>query len=440
VVIAVLGLALTGLPYMYGVAISASLAVLVVMLAAVSLLPALLSYLGPKVDRLKLPFLGRTLKAEGNGDSPAARWSRAVQRRPWTAAIAATALLLALAAPALGMRLGFPDAGNDPPDTMTRQAYDLNTEGFGPGTNGPLVIAAELPNQGAQSEIDSFAQRLRSEPGVAFVPDPTINRAGDAAIVTVIPEGSPQDKETEDLVNHLRDDVVPAELGDAGIKAEIGGVTAALEDQSDYILERMPVFIAAVVGLSFLLLLVAFHSPLISLKAGFMNLLSVGAAYGVMTLVAKGGAVGGLIGIDHEVPIAPFMPVMMFAILFGLSMDYEVFLISRIREEFLKHGDTHRAVADGLAKTARVITAAAAIMVVVFLAFLAAPDTFLKLFGIGLASAIFLDATVVRMVLVPAVMSLLGPRNWWIPNWLERILPELDVERRVAIGGASAGR
>jgi RND superfamily putative drug exporter len=193
--------------------------------------------------------------------------------------------------------------------------------------------------------------------------------------------------------------------------------------------DRMPVFIIGVVGLSFLLLLVAFHSPLISLKAAIMNLLSVSAAYGVMTIVAKGGAFSELIGIDHEVPIAPFMPVMMFAILFGLSMDYEVFLISRIREEYLKDGDTRRAVADGLAKTARVITAAAAIMVVVFLAFLAAPDVFLKLFGIGLAAAIFLDATVVRMVLVPAVMQLLGARNWWIPNWLEKVLPRLDVER-----------
>ncbi|MBA2630033.1 MAG: MMPL family transporter, partial [Thermoleophilaceae bacterium] len=383
VVVAVLGLALTGLPYMYGVAISASLAVLVVMLAAITLLPALLSYLGPRVDRLRIPFLGRTLKAEGNGESPAARWSHAVQRRPWTAAIAATALLLALAAPALGMRLGFPDAGNDPPDTMTRQAYDLNTEGFGPGTNGPLVIAAELPDQAAKARIDPFAKRLRSERGVAFVPEPRINAEGDAAIITVIPTGSPQDKETEDLVTRLREDVVPEALGDSGITAQIGGVTAALEDQSEYITGRMPVFIVGVVGLSFVLLLVAFHSPLISLKAGVMNLLSVSAAYGVMTLVAKGGTVGGLIGIDHEVPVAPFMPVMMFAILFGLSMDYEVFLISRIREEYLKHGDTSRAVADGLAKTARVITAAAAIMVVVFLAFLAAPDVFLKLFGIG---------------------------------------------------------
>jgi putative drug exporter of the RND superfamily len=435
VVIAVLGLFLTGLPYMYGVAIAASLAVLVVMLAAVSLLPALLSYLGPKVDRLRIPLLGRTLRAEGDGESPAARWSHAVQRRPWTAAILAAAVLLALAAPALGMRLGFPDAGNDPPDTMTRQAYDLQTEGFGAGTNGPLVIAAELPDRSAAAEVDALADRLRDERGVAFVPEPQINDRGDAAIVTVIPTTSPQDAETEELVNRLRDDVVPEALAASGITADIGGVTAALEDQSEFMKDRLPLFIAGVVGLSFLLLLVAFHSPLISLKAAVMNLLSVAAAYGVMTLAAKGGPFSELIGIDHEVPIAPFMPVMMFAILFGLSMDYEVFLISRIREEYLKDGNTRRAVADGLAKTARVITAAAAIMVVVFLAFLAAPDVFLKLFGIGLAAAIFLDATVVRMVLVPAVMQLLGDRNWWIPDWLEKILPRLDMER-VAFGSA----
>jgi RND superfamily putative drug exporter len=428
VVIAVMGLVLTGLPYMYGVAIAASLAVLVVMLGAVTLLPALISYLGPRVDRLRLPFLGREREPKPGHESPAWRWSHAVQRRPWPAAVAATAILLALAAPAVDMRLGFPDAGNDPPSTMTRQAYDLNTEGFGPGTNGPLVIAADLPDPGASGAVESLAERLRGEDGVAFVADPQVNQAGDAAILTVIPVGSPQDAATEELVERIRGHVVPDELGGTGITAEVGGVTAALEDQSDYITDRMPLFIAGVVGLSFLLLLVAFHSPLISLKAGIMNLLSVGAAFGVMTLVAKGGAVGELIGIDREVPIAPFMPVMMFAILFGLSMDYEVFLISRIREEYLKDGDTRRAVADGLAKTARVITAAAAIMVVVFLAFLAAPDAFLKLFGIGLASAIFLDATLVRMVLVPAVMQILGKANWWIPGWLEKILPRLDVE------------
>jgi RND superfamily putative drug exporter len=436
VVIAVLGLILTGLSYMYGVAIATSLAVLVVMLASVTLLPAFLSYLGPRVDRLRIPFLGRTLRAEGNGESPAARWSHAVQRRPWPFAIGALVILLALAAPALGMRLGFPDAGNDPPDTMTRQAYDLQTEGFGPGQNGPIQIAATIPQTPeAKSQIDTFANTLRTTPDVSFVAPPQINQAGDAALITVIPRSSPQDETTEDLVTHLRADVVPAQFEGTGINVEIGGVTAALDDQSEYMVGKMPLFIGGVVGLSFLLLLVAFHSPLISLKAGIMNLLSVSAAYGVMTLAANGGGISNLIGIDHEVPIAPFMPVMMFAILFGLSMDYEVFLISRIREEYLKDGDTRRAIADGLAKTARVITAAAAIMVVVFLSFVTSQEVFLKLFGIGLAAAILLDATIVRLVLVPAVMQLMGKWNWWIPNWLERTLPRLDVER-VAPGTA----
>jgi putative drug exporter of the RND superfamily len=432
VVIAILGLFLTGLPYMYGVAISASLAVLVVMLASITLLPALLSYLGPKVDKLRLPILGRRLDlpAEADGHSPAARWSHAVQRRPWLAALVSTAVLLALAAPALGMRLGFPDAGNDKKGTMTREAYDLISEGFGPGANGPLVVAAELHGTDARADINRLAAALREHPGIAYVPGPKFSEDGSAAIITAIPTTSPQDEATSELVEDLRDNTIPQVTAGTGVHALLGGINAAFEDQSEYITERIPIFIIGVLGLSFLLLLMAFHSPLIALKAGVMNLLSVSAAYGVMTLVAQGGAVGELIGIDHEVPIAPFMPVMMFAILFGLSMDYEVFLISRIREEYLKDRDTSRAVADGLAKTARVITAAAAIMVVVFLAFVASPEVFLKLFGIGLASAIFLDATLVRMVLVPAVMQLLGERNWWIPDWLERILPRIEVEAR----------
>ena len=437
VVIAVLGLALTGLPYMYGVAISASFAVLVVMLAAVSLLPALLSYLGPErrppSDPLPRPH------AEGRGERRVARGALE-PRGP------ATALDGRDRGHGVAARPGGSRARHAPrlPGRGQRPARHDDPPGLRPehrGLRPRLERAARDRRRAAgpvgRGGVDSLAQRLRDEDGVAFVADPQINEAGDAAILTVIPAASPQDAETEELVERLRGDVVPEELGDSGVVAHIGGVTAALDDQSEYITDRMPLFIAGVVGLSFLLLLVAFHAPLISLKAAVMNLLSVGAAYGVMTVVAKGGAVGGLIGIDHEVPIAPFMPVMMFAILFGLSMDYEVFLISRIREEYLKHGDNSRAVADGLAKTARVITAAAAIMVVVFLAFLAAPDTFLKLFGIGLASAIFLDATVVRMVLVPAVMQLLGKRNWWIPDWLERVLPRLDVERRV-VGTAEA--
>jgi RND superfamily putative drug exporter len=414
---------------MYGVAISASLAVLVVAAASVTLLPALLSYLGPRVNKWRLPYLGRNLdKADGGANSRAARWSHSVQRRPWVAAIASLVVLLALAAPALGMRLGFPDAGNDPADTMTRQAYDLIAEGFGPGANGPLVVAAALPVGSSANDLNGLAAAGRADDGVAFVNDPVVSQDGTGALLTVIPTTSPQDSATTDLVNRMREEIIPQATQDTGIDAKVGGVTAALEDQSDYMTGRMPLFIAGVVGLSFLLLLVAFRAPLIALKAGVMNLLSVCAAYGVMTLFAKGGALGQIIGIDHEVPVAPFMPVMMFAILFGLSMDYEVFLVSRIREEYLKHRDNSRAVADGLAKTARVITAAAAIMVVVFLAFLAAPDVFLKLFGIGLASAIFLDATLVRMVLVPAVMQLLGDRNWWIPKWLERTLPRFDVE------------
>jgi RND superfamily putative drug exporter len=438
VVIAVLGLMLTGLSYMYGVAIATSLAVLTVMFASITLLPAFLSYLGPRVDKLRIPLLGRALRTDRptTGESPAARWSHVVQRRPWPFAIGALVVLLALAAPALGMRLGFPDAGNDPPDSLTRQAYDLNTEGFGPGTNGPIQIAAKIPpTREAESQINAFANTLRRTPDVAFVVPPRINEARDAALITVIPKTSPQDEATEDLVKHLRNDVVPDQFEGTAVDVQIGGVTAALEDQSEYMKGRLPLFIAGVVGLSFLLLLVAFHSPLISLKAGIMNLLSVTAAYGVMTLAANGGGLSNLIGIDHEVPIAPFMPVMMFAILFGLSMDYEVFLISRIREEYLKDGDTSRAVADGLAKTARVITAAAAIMVVVFLSFVTSNEVFLKLFGIGLAAAVFLDATIVRLVLVPAVMQLLGKWNWWIPNWLERRLPRLDVEP-VAPAGA----
>ncbi len=437
VVVSVLGLFLTTLPYMYGVALSASITVLVMVLASITLLPALLSMLGPRVDRLKIPFLGRQLRVEGNGESLAARWSHTVQRRPWVFAIAGTAVLLALSAPALDMRLGFPDAGNDPPSTMTRQAYDLNSEGFGPGTNGPLVLAVELPGAEAEAGVNQLATAVGADPGIKSIAGPEFNESRDAAFITAIPTTSPQDAETEDLVNRLRGEVIPVSVGDTGINVEVGGVTAAFVDQSDYLTDKMPLFIAGVVGLSFLLLLAAFHSPLVALKAAIMNLLSVGAGYGAMTLVSQGGELAELIGIDREVPVAPFMPVMMFAILFGLSMDYEVFLISRIREEYLKDRNTRRAVADGLAKTARVITAAAAIMVVVFLAFLSDPNVFLKVFGIGLATSIFVDATIVRMILVPSVMQLLGDRNWWIPGWLERILPDLDIEARTA---SAAGR
>jgi RND superfamily putative drug exporter len=250
----------------------------------------------------------------------------------------------------------------------------------------------------------------------------------DAGLIAVVPASSPQSQATEDLVNRLRDDVLPAARERSGIDVKVGGVTASFVDQSENTAARLPIFIAAVIGLSFLLLLLVFRSPLIALKAGLMNLLSVGAAYGVIAFAAQGGWFGELLSIDTPTPIAPFIPVMMFAILFGLSMDYEVFLLSRVQEEYLAHGRTHDAVADGLAHTARVITAAAAIMVVVFLGFLLADEVFLKLLGIGMATAVLVDATVVRMVLVPAVMQLMGRANWWIPRWLDRALPRFAFE------------
>jgi RND superfamily putative drug exporter len=388
------------------------------------------------VDRLRIPFLGRRELREGSSESLAGRWSHVVQRHPWRAVLAGAAVLLALAAPALGMRLAFPDAGNNPGDYMTRQAYDLQSKGFGPGANGPLIVVATLPGEsGDQTALQTLSGDLAKDPGVASVVPPRPSPDGRAALVTVIPTTGPQSKATAQLVDRVRDHTIPQALGTSDVHAYLGGATASYTDQSEFIKHRLPIFFAGIIGLSFLLLLFAFHSPLISLKAGIMNLLSIGAAYGVMTLASNGGWFGGIIGIDHEVPIAPFMPVMMFAILFGLSMDYEVFLLSRIREEYLKDGDTRRAVADGLAKTARVITAAAAIMVVVFLAFIASPLVFLKLLGIGMATAIFVDATIVRMVLVPAVMQLLGSLNWWIPSWLEKVLPDLDLEPAGAAPG-----
>ena len=432
VIISLLGLFTLGLGYMNGAALSASLAVLVVMAAAVTLLPALLGFAGRAVNRFHVPLLGgRRGRAEGG--ALAARWSRVVQRRPWATIAVGTALLAALALPALGLRLGFPDAGNDRPGNSTREAYDMVAQGFGEGANGPLTVVAELPGRDARDEVASAAREIRTLPDVAAVSAPQLNRDGDAALLVVTPRSSPQEEATETLVLDLRERVLPSELGSAGIPTYVGGTTALAVDQGDYVADRLPLFVGAVVVLSLLLLIAAFRAPLIAAKAGVMNLLSVGAAFGVIALFAQGGFFGGLIGIDGEVPIAPFVPVLMFAILFGLSMDYEVFLLSRVREEYLRLGSPSDAVTDGLRRTARVITAAAAIMVVVFLAFVVSDDTFLRLIGVGMATAILIDATVVRMALVPAIMQLLGRASWWIPRWLDRIVPRLDDEPGPAV-------
>jgi RND superfamily putative drug exporter len=416
VVISVLGLFLMGLTYLYGVAVSASLAVLVTMAASVTLLPAALAFLGPRVNRLRVPGTRGGTAGPSEG-SAAARWGRLVQRRPWVAAAAGLGLLLALAAPVTGMRIGFPDAGNERAGSSARAAHDLLTAGFGPGAAGPLVLVGS-------GDADAVAGAVRATPGVAAVSEPERAADGRMSLLTVTPASAPQAAATEDLVRRLREDVLPR----AGADVDVGGATAAAIDQSQATAERLPLFIGAVVALSFLLLLVAFRAPVVAAKAGVLNLLSIAAAYGVVALVADGGWAGELVGIDTETPVPPFIPVLMFAILFGLSMDYEVFLLARVREELARHGDPARAVTDGLARTARVITAAAAIMVVVFGAFAFSPEVVLKLIGVGLATAILVDATVVRMLLVPAVMQLLGRASWWLPRWLDRALPRLDLE------------
>ena len=352
-----------------------------------------------------------------------------IQRRPWPALLASTAILLVLAIPLFGMRLGFGDAGNQPTDTTVRRAYDLMSEGFGPGANGPLLLAAETP--GGESDLrvlTNLSAELNQTEGVAFATEPIPNESGDAAIIQVQPTTSPQDKETAHLVNSLRDDVIPQAVAGSTADVKVGGATAAVVDFSRYTSDRLPWFIAAVLVLSFLLLMVVFRSLLVPLKAVIMNLLSVGAAYGILVAVFQWGWGDNLLGVGREGPIEAWIPMMLFAVIFGLSMDYEVFLLSRIREEYDRTHDNAEAVANGLAATARVITAAAAIMFFVFFSFVLGDDRSLKMFGFGLAMAVLIDATIVRLVLVPATMELLGVRNWWLPRWLDRILPVVHVE------------
>ena len=296
------------------------------------------------------------------------------------------------------------------------------------------VDLAGAPSGDATTEaVDRLAADMGATDGVATVVPPVVNEAGDAAVISVVPETGPQDEATEDLVHTLRDDIIPAAVSGTGVDASVGGTTAAFIDDSEQTASRLPLFIGGVVVLSFILLMSVFRSLAVAIKAAIMNILSIGAAYGVMTVAANGGWFGELVGIDNPTPVPGWLPMTMFAVLFGLSMDYEVFLLSRVREEYVRTGDNRRAVADGLANTARVITAAAAIMVTVFGAFVMEDAVFLKLAGIGLATAVFVDATVVRMVLVPATMELLGDRNWWLPRWLDRLLPRIDVEGEAVV-------
>jgi RND superfamily putative drug exporter len=427
VIISLMGMLLLGLPFLYGVATAAAIAVLCTMIAALTLLPAMLSLVGNWVNRLRIPFLGRGARSIDE-NTWWFRWSGRIQRRPWVAALLSGGLLIVLCIPTLSLRLGTNDAGTDPAGSTTREAYDLLAEGFGPGFNGPFVLAAELPEKGNDEVLNELRGQLKGEEGVEEVTDVTLNPNKTVGVFQLYPTTSPQSAATTDLLDHIRDDVVPPIEQKTGAQVHVGGINAIFEDFGNGIAEKLPLFIGVVVLLSALLLMIVFRSILVPLKAVLMNLLSIGAAFGLIVAVFQWGWGASLIGVDATGPIISFFPIFLFSIVFGLSMDYEVFLMSRIHEEWEHNKDASEAVHRGLALTGRVITAAAAIMVAVFASFMLGEDRIIKLFGLGLASAVFIDAVIIRSVLVPAIMQLLGKRAWWIPDWLDRILPRLHVE------------
>ena len=475
VVVSLLGMLLMGLAFISGLGISAAITVAVTMIASVTLLPALLGFarervevtawyalaaaglisagllgVGLGIDLLLFAFpaalllfiVGRFLpllkervprrRRRPVRETLPYRWSRLVQAHPWLALGAGTLLLLVLAWPVTSLRLGFSDEGNFREETTTRRAYDLLAEGFGPGFNGPLIVTAVVNAPDGQAAVQPLLTALARTPGVASVSPPFPSdlanpQQAEAYLIRVIPTTAPQDEATAELVRRLRDDVVPAAVAGSSLAVSVTGAVAANIDFSSFLAGRLFLFFGAVLSLSFLLLMVVFRSLLVPLKAVLLNVLSIGAAYGVVVAIFQWGWFGGLLGIEGA-PIEPFIPMMLFAIVFGLSMDYEMFLLSRVKEEYDRSGDAVESVADGLAATATVITAAAAIMIVVFGSFVFEDDRIIKLFGVGLAVAILLDATVVRMLLVPAAMELLGERNWWLPGWLGRVLPVVNVD------------
>jgi putative drug exporter of the RND superfamily len=472
VVISLLGMLLMGVTFIQGLAVGAAAVVAVTVAASLTLLPALIGFAGHRIELTRwrgliaaglvalflagvgldlspllvgLPLaavvliLGlflAPLKKEVAHRPPkppretiAYRWSRVIQHRPWTSALVGVVVLGVLAIPVFSLRLGFSDESNFADDTSTKQAYDLLVEGFGPGFNGPLILAAELPQGTSPGELAAITDAAAADPGVEFVSEPRPNDRDDPTAVMweLVPTSGPQDEATTDLVKRLRDEALPPAEDATGVDVAVTGNVAVNVDFSHYLSSRLPYFFTAVLALSFLLLMVVFRSLLVPLKAVIMNLLSIGAAYGLVVALFQWGWLSDLTNVEPA-PIEPWAPMMLFAIVFGLSMDYEVFLLSRVREEWHRTGDSRTSVADGLAATAKVITAAAAIMVFVFGTFILENERTVKLMGTGLAAAILLDATIVRLLLVPATMELLGDRNWWLPRWLDRILPDIDVE------------
>ena len=428
VVIAILGLAMAGLPFMTAAAVAVSIVVALMVVASITILPALLGWAGHRVNPKKMRTNQEIRPSSGPGGWQ--RWGDHVAKHAWPYMLSTLVLLLALTAPVLDLKLGFPDQGNAPEERTSRQAYDLLADGFGPGFSGPLLVALDTANVSDQ-ELKVLATTLRNDPGVAFVQPPERSPVGEAAIILIFPTTAPQDPETVALLNRIRGPIFSSVLSDQG-RAHVGGATASFADVSERVQNRLPIFIAGVIGLSFILLMLVFRSILVPIKAALLNLLSIGAAYGVLVMVFQWGWGRGLIGLQESVPIVSFIPMFMFAVLFGLSMDYEVFLLSRVKEEYLLSGDNSQSVIFGISNTARVITSAALIMISVFLGFVTNPDPILKMMGLGLATAIFVDATIVRVVLVPASMKLMGDANWWFPKWLEW-LPRVDIEGEAAL-------
>ena len=427
VVISLLGILLMGFAFVEGLAIGGAATVAVTMIASVTLVPALLGFVGHNVDRWRLPWFHQDESKFEHG--LAYRWSRVIQRRPWPAAIAGLTILVVMSIPLFSIQLGFADASAGSTERSSRRAYDLLSEGFGPGFNGPLLLATEVDSPNDVQSLEAVGQALSQTDGIAAVTPAQTSPAGDAAVMTAFPTTSPQDEATTDLVNRLRENVIPEAAGADGNPIYVGGFTASIVDFSDANADRLPTLVAVVIGLSFILLVIVFRSLVVPLKAAIMNLLSISAAYGAVVAIFQWGWLKGLFGVETTAPFEAWAPMMLFTILFGLSMDYEIFLLSRIREEYVRTRDNKIAVANGLATTARVITAAAAIMVTLFLVFVFGfEERAIKLFAVGLAVAIFVDATIVRMVLVPATMELLGDANWWLPKWLARILPRFEIE------------
>jgi RND superfamily putative drug exporter len=428
VCVALLGLFALQDPSLYGVAVSVSLVVGLTMVASLTLLPAMLGFLGPKVlrraERRMLAQQGRQVEQVGGFWL---RWAEGLGRRPLIPAILALAVIAILALPALSMRSALDDASTDPAAATTHQAYELLAKGFGPGFNGPLLLVGQINSPADQARFAAFTAAARSVPGVAGVTPTQLSRDGKAEVAEVFPTTGPQDAATTTLLDRLRADVPPAEAGST-LTIHIGGVTAANSDYSHVLSSKLPQFLAVVVGLAFLLLLVVFRSLLIPLVASILNLLSFGVALGVMTAAFQFGWGKSLLGFGAAAPIEAWIPALMFAVLFGLSTDYEVFLVSRMHEEWTLTGDNKRAVIRGQAETGRVITAASLIMILVFAAFIYGGVITNQQIGLGFAAAIFVDAYVARTVLVPSVMHMLGRANWWLPAWLDRRLPRLHVE------------